>query len=163
MTRYLCVTLNSPQLQRQIEIELFLETTSSMYAMESEFCVFRYTFLFTCNCVKNTCLTTSQNLHWFLFCFYVSVHLGDFTIGGTNLTFNSSLANRTLCASFTPVNDMIVESTECFNFRARTSNAVDTFVNGSTQISICIEDDDSEFNSVGCRLGLIVNLTSSCG
>jgi len=59
--------------------------------------------------------------------------------------FNLSQANQTLCASFAPVDDLIVESIECFNFRANASNMLDTFVNGSSQISICIQDDDSKF------------------
>ena len=66
----------------------------------------------------------------------------DFNIEGTMLVFNSSHVGQTLCASFEPVNDLIVEATECFYFIATAQYMRDVFTDAVTQV--CIIDNDGK-------------------
>ncbi len=68
----------------------------------------------------------------------------DFTLGNMYLVFDHTLIGQTLCTSFSPVDDAIVEDTECFTFRFSAVSGRSFFVDNATNITVCIEDDDSE-------------------
>jgi len=75
------------------------------------------------------------------------VCLGDFTFPSNesllSLSFNSSNANSTMCATFSPVDDEIVESDETFVFEASTLFP-DYFADGNSTFELTIYDEDGK-------------------
>ena len=74
-------------------------------------------------------------------------YTGDFSIVEDSLVFfSNSTANTTLCFTFSPVNDDIIEGDEVFTFTALTANELDVFMDSASDpFIIVIYNDDGKF------------------
>lgn len=84
-------------------------------------------------------------------CSIFFIPLADFVaLSHIPLQFNSSsTSGDQLCSDFEPINDMIIENTETFNFQVMALNSSDTIVN-SSMFSLSIYDDDGKITRIIC-------------
>ena len=71
--------------------------------------------------------------------------LGDYRLENYSLTIFPDPTNETVCATFSPVDDGLVEDTEYFQFNVRTQNGNDMVDNSTFRISIL--DDDGTLSN----------------